>query len=522
MANIIRFSNEMIGWNMFYELFLKREPNHPGFDDVDEVEAETLYWSSLTRGVGISGNPGTGKTTSCARIAMDYALENRTRPLIIYDASGSLTDEFLKIMMALPSDNRDAIWSRVILDIPGHPNFVVPKPLFHEDYGLPEEELVQKAVSILKELNREKMENTPIMATAINTTAPELFRLISKITDREGAGWQVTEAKKLLVGNQDDPENQLKLALKYFGEFAPSAKWYLEKEVDVKLAPANRESRVGVLVTALGVIETKPLRARYGHYRPGVTYREIIDKGLIYIVSGEKLTNQEDAQAWVFWDEFAGLRAVINQRMPHDEDEKPVLLIIDEVYKLFEIKGMAKALGQISTYFRNRKLMPMIVIQAFWQLDKLLQQQYWNLGNLVSFQMDNFNDAYNFAQQLFQYQSKATKFDAPREGINPTAETDRGQYLQEANWIQNLGWRSVVMRRYVNERDKEGFIAYVNKTQEVARAELNKWQMVEIKERLLKRRALPVIDVLKIVNQRELSSRTKLGSERPGPKSPSA
>ena len=80
MANIIRFSNEMIGWNMFYELFLKREPNHPGFDDVDEVEAETLYWESLTRGVGISGNPGTGKTTSCARIVMDYALENRTRP----------------------------------------------------------------------------------------------------------------------------------------------------------------------------------------------------------------------------------------------------------------------------------------------------------------------------------------------------------------------------------------------------------------------------------------------------------
>ena len=146
-------------------------------------------------------------------------------------------------------------------------------------------------------------------------------------------------------------------------------------------------------------------------------------------------------------------------------------------------------------------------MRTFWQLDKLLQQQYWNLGNLVTFQMDNFNDAYNYAQQLFQYRGTRVKMGAPHDNANPVMETDRGEYLQEANWIQNLGWRSVVMRRYVNERDKEGFVAYVDRTQEVTRAELNKWQMVEIKERLLKRRGIPVIDVLKIVNQRKLTSK---------------
>lgn len=505
----------MLSFNTFLDLFFRKKPNHPDFEDVTEVEGETLYWKSLSRGVGISGNPGTGKTTSCARIAMDYARMNTTYPLIIYDASGSLTDEFVKIMMALPPEERDRILDRIILDIPGHEDYVLAKPMFHRAYGLPEEELVQKAVSILEELNHEIIQQTPIMATAIRVTAPELFRLISVIRDDEGAGWQITEAKKLLIGHPDDPKNQLKIALQRFGGLAPSAKWYLENEVAVTLSPASRESRLGTLITSLGIIESRSLRSRYGHHSPGITYREIIDKGLIYIISGEKLTNQEKAQGWVFWDEFTSLRAVINQRMPHDPDEKPVFLIIDEVYKLFEIKGMAKALGQISTYFRSRKLMPMIIIQAFWQLDELLQKQYWNLGNLVTFQMDNFDDAHTLSQQLFKYIIEEKKYESPKEGLNPTAEPHTGQLRSRANWIQNLGVRRVLMRRYIDEQKKEGFVAYIDKTMEVERASLTKWQMVELKEQLFKRRAIPVIDVLKIVNQRKLVDKQPPSSQRP-------
>jgi hypothetical protein len=488
-----------------------REPNHPDFPDVKEVKDDMVYFDSLTRGLGISGNPGTGKTTTTAHMIMTYARTYPTRPVVVFDASGSLTNEILLTMEGLPPEERARIRSRVVLDMPGHPNWVVPKPMFHSDYGLTKEELVQKAVGILKELNHEKMERNPTMATAISTTAPELFRLIFEITDDVGESWQITEAKKLLIDTYEG--GLLEKAIEEYGKKAPSAKWYLEAELLKNLSQPARESRIGSLITALEVIETDPLRAKYGYPRPGVSYNEIIEKGLIYIISGEKLANQDEAQAWTFWDEFASLRAVINQRIPHNPKDKPVLLVIDEVYKLFEIKGMAKSLGQISTYFRSRKLMPVIILQAFWQLEDTLMKQYWNLGNLITFQMDNLDDAYKLAQQMFKYETTRVKFDAPKEGTNPTAEGDRGQYLQEANWIQNLGKRRMLMRRYVNEQEKEGCIAYVHETTFVERAELDVFQMVELKEQLLKNgRAVHVKDALRIVNNRNLDDpKDKLG-----------
>lgn len=478
---------------------LAGKPKHPDFPDVKLVEKDEVYFDSLTRGMGVSGNPGTGKTTTMARMVADYTRLYPRRPVVVFDASGSLINEFLMIVEGMES--KDETMSRVVLDIPGHPEWVVPKPMFHPSYGLTSEELVQKAVGILKELNNEKMERNPTMATAISVTAPEMFRLISVIKDEVGEPWQITEAKKMLVDNYDG--GLLERMVAEHGNDAPGARWYLKTELLKDLSPAARESRIGSLITALDTIETDPLRARYGFARPGITYREIIDKGLIYLVSGEKLTNQDTAQAWVFWDEFASLRAVVNQRIPHNPDDKPVLMVIDEVYKLFEIKGMAKALGQISTYFRSRKLMPVIIIQAFWQLDDILIKQYWNLGNLITFQMDNIDDAYKLAQQMFKYIDQAKKFDSPREGANPTGEPDRGQYLSRANWIQNLGKRRLLMRRYLNEQDKEGFVAYVDETQFVKRAQMDIWQQIELKERLLKNgRAIHVKDALRVINNR--------------------
>jgi hypothetical protein len=151
--------------------------------------------------------------------------------------------------------------------------------------------------------------------------------------------------------------------------------------------------------------------------------------------------------------------------------------------------------------------MPVVIIQAFWQLEDTLIKQYWNLGNLVTFQMDNLDDALMLARQLFKYIDQTAKFDAPREGANPTAEPDQGQSLLRANWIQNLGKRRMLMRRYLNEQDKEGFIAYVDETQFVNRADLDVFQLVELKEQLLKNgRAVHVKEALRVINARDLKN----------------
>ncbi len=256
----------------------------------------------------------------------------------------------------------------------------------------------------------------------------------------------------------------LETAVKRFGGQVPDAKWFLENELLRKnITPTGREARTTALIGELSIIEPRPLRARYGYPHPTVTEQEIIDTGKIYLLSGELLTNQPNAQAWVFWEAFSSLRAVINHRSPHDPHDKPILLAIDEVYRLFEIEGMAKAIGEISTYYRSRKFMLMIIIQAYWQLSELLQEQIWNLGNHVTFASDNFNDAYKFAQQMVHYNPRQEKLPPRTSGFQPVIEPDRGQYLTFANWLQNLNARQVVMRRYLNEQEKIPFLHYIEK-----------------------------------------------------------
>ena len=505
----------MISWSTLLKL-IAGKPAHPDIKSLQVVENESLFFESLTMGTIYSGKQGSGKTSSVARTAVDYALCYTERPIFIFDASGSLIEEFIKLYHLLPQEQFEKIGKRVVLDIPGDDEYVIPKPLFSPDYGLSLEEEIDKAKSILMELNPERLERNPTMATAITVTAPHLFRLLNVIRDDHGS-WQVPNAKTLLYGAE--PGDTLDVAISHYGRFAKSSADHFRRTLlRENISSTTRTAKVDALLDALQEIEPDPLRARYGYVRPGITPREIIDKGLIYLLSGEKLTNNKTAQAWVFWDEFSSLRAIINQRIPHDDNEAPVLLIIDEVYRLFEIKGMAEALGEIPTYFRSRKLMPIFVIQAHWQLANLLKEQIWNMGNLVTFSLFNFDDAYRFAQQVFEYDKEQVRLSPFGESGQFVAETDRGQYLQIANWIQRLPWRQAVMRRYITEQESEPFVAFVERTRELPSGRLPR-PMSEIKRNLFRRRAIPVRDALNVVNHRKLVHRYRgsqdINQERP-------
>lgn len=479
------------------------KPRHPAVPNLRESLDDGLYFESLSRGTLISGNPGAGKTSFTAMELVRYAEKNPDLPIILLDYSSSCINEFISIVYSLPPERRDAILKRIVLDIPGHPEWVMPKPFFSPEYGLDDDEIVEKVRQLLIQLNSELIERNPMMKRAITTTAPNIFRLLNAIENEQGESWQITEAKRLLIDHQKGGE--LQTAVKQFGGKVPNAKWYIEKELlREDITPTGMEARTAALISALDAIESRPIRARYGYSQPAITEQEIIDKGLIYLVSGEMLTNQEAVQEWVFWEAFSSLRAIINRRIPHDPRSKKVLLVIDEVYRLFEIKGMAKALGEISTYFRSRGLMPIIIIQAYWQLSELLKEQIWNLGNHVTFSLDNFNDAYRFAQQMVDYNPTQQKLPARNDGFQPVIEPDRGQYLTMANWIQNLKGRQIVMRRYINEQQKESHIHFVARTREKPQSILTVYQLQEIKEDLFKKRAILVKDAIALINKRKL------------------
>jgi hypothetical protein len=103
-----------------------RQRNHPQFPEIREVEEDRPYWNSLTRGMSISGNPGSGKTTTGASIGVEYCLEYPKRGFIALDDSGAFTNKFIQIVEALAPEDRECLKSRMVVDLLGY-QYVIPQ-----------------------------------------------------------------------------------------------------------------------------------------------------------------------------------------------------------------------------------------------------------------------------------------------------------------------------------------------------------------------------------------------------------
>jgi hypothetical protein len=122
--------------------------------------------------------------------------------------------------------------------------------------------------------------------------------------------------------------------------------------------------------------------------------------------------------------------------------------------------------------------------------------------------VEDFREAYSIAQQLFVYDPKKTRLPAATEHGMPILDTDRSEYLVAANWIQHLTHRECILRRYISEGEEAPFIGYVEQTSEIPSTPLDE-PLATIKERLLKRRAIPVGDAIRAINQRKTIPLTK-------------
>ncbi len=472
--------------------------NYPPIPNLREGRDDNLYFDSLTRGGLIIGRPGSGKTIKSAMWAQQYALTYPDRPIFVLDASGSFTDEFIKMTYQLPQPIRSMIDRRIVFDRLGDPNWIVPFPFFSSSYGVDMEEQVQRVVEIFKNLNEELIKRNPILGgIALGEIAPQLYRLLTAIVGTDGYGWQITEAKKLLMNT-----TWLQYACKKFGQKAPDAKWYFEKQfLSISVSDHERELRSYSLRSALGAIEPNAIRARVGYHTPAWTPKGAIERGQIVLISGEVLINQEQAMGLLFTDVYSQILATINTRTPHDPFDKPVLLIIDEVPMLLEIKGMADEIGKVSPRYRSRKLQIMVIIQMLSQLDDDLRAKIWALGNVACFGIDSHKESYEIAQQLFRYNPRSSK--RPSEGEHTIAEPGRGQYLTEANWIQHLGKRELILKRYIDEGTEERYVQYIKRTSEKPNEPLSQ-PIGEIKQMILRRRAIPITEALEVINRRSI------------------
>jgi hypothetical protein len=474
------------------------------FPNCRTLTHDELLAEGLTMGTLYIGRQGTGKTSSLARHLVDYFKQFPDRAIFVLDWSGSITDSILSILLQEP--NRDQLSRRIIYDELGNPEWVVPMPEFSHLYGSTYEEQVQRLSNNLSKLAPELIKDAPFLAgLGLREIAPQVFRILTSISNEYGETWQATEAKKLI----SDP-SLLRKYLAVYGFRVPESKWFFEK-VFLELKPAERELRTYALLALLGAIETPETRARIGFYRPGWTPREAIKEGKMVIINGANLINQKNTQHYLFTQAYSMIMSEINKRRPGDPQDQPVALVMDEVYSLLSIPGMAEEVGMISPLYRSRKLELYIVLQALSQLAPTLRQQIWSIGNIVSFAVSNFDEAFELSQQIFAYKPETVKLEPKTAVQQPVIETDRGQYLKIANDIQRMQHRECIVRRYTSEKVLDRYVLWVRKTKDIP-SNPTEMSVDEFKQRLLETRGVRVRDALELINQRTARSRHQ---ERP-------
>jgi hypothetical protein len=471
-------------------------PEYPKLPNTRMAQYDELLPEGLTMGTLYIGRQGTGKTSSLARHLVDYFKKFQDRAIFVLDWSGSITDSIFSLIAR--EKEAESLCSRIIYDELGNPDWVIPMPEFSHLYGSSYEEQAQRVSTNLVKLAPELVKGAPFVAgLGLSEIAPQLFRVTSAIANERLETWQITEAKRLITD-----EKLLRRALHIYGNKVPEAKWFFEN-VFLNLKHTERELRTYALLAMLGAIEPPETRARIGSYRPGWTPREAIKKGMMVIVNGSRLINQTNTQHYLFTQVYSLIMAEINKRTPGNPLDKPVALVMDEVYSLLSIPGMAEEVGMLAPLYRTRKLELYIVLQSLSQLALVLKEQIWSIGNIVCFGISNFDEAYKLAQQIFIYDPNNIKLSAKTDTGQPIMEPDRGQYLQIANEIQRLGHRECIIRRYSSEWALDKFVWWIKKTKEIS----NNPPLIsvsEMKDRLLQERGVQVSEALKVINRRSI------------------
>jgi len=481
----------MIDWKLIVKIFW---PDLPKYPNTRLVPFEELPAEGLTMGTLFIGKQGSGKTTSLSRHIVDYFKKYPDRAIFILDSKGSNADEILGLLAKEP--NWERLSKRVVYDDLGNPDWVIPLPEFSHMYGTSFDEQAHRVATNLQNLAPELVKGAPYIAgLGLQEIAPQLFRIESSISDEYGKSWQVTETRPLLTSMP-----LLKKMVAKYGYKVPKAKEYFEKEF-FSLSQNEKELRTYAIRSLLGPTEAPEISARLGYYQPRWTPREAIKNGLMVIIDGSRLNNRKAVQHYLFTQAFSLIMAEINKRRPADLNDKPVSLILDEVYSLFKIPSMAPEIAQLAPQYRSRKLQLYIVLQELEQMSEELRPHIWSLGNIVCFGISNFDEAYRIAQQLFKYDPKTVKMDSRTDTGQPIVEPDRGQYLQIANDLQRLAHRECIIRRYQSERVMEKNILWVKKTKDVPHTSM-KISVGELKERLLRERGIRVQDALQSISER--------------------
>ena len=476
----------MLDWKLLKHIIA---PDDPGLPNTVTDLSEELPHEGLTMGTLILGRQGCGKTTSLARHLKDYFVKYPDRAIFVLDWSGAISNEILRLVAHDPDYQR--LMRRIVYDEMGHPEYCVTLPEFSYKYDsdypiLNYERQIGRVTDNLAKLNKNLIEENPTLGGAtLKRVLSDVLRICTSISSPYGHTWQITEVEKLV-----NDVSVAKAAVYKYGSNLPNTTKAFFDERFFKLSPTEREMRTYAIMHALAPLESDVVKARIGYHKPSWTPREAIKKGQMILISGQRFKRQRQKLDYLFTQAYSLIMEEIGKRQAANPDDKPVSLVMDEVYSLIDIPGMAFDISQLSPQYRNVKLQIYIVVQELAQFSDELREHLWSIGNIVCFGLENFHDCYEIAQQLFPYNPEAVKLPAKTDTQHELIEQDRGQYLKVANRINALPFRSCVIKRYISERQKDKYTRWIKQTQEVPKGQMY-IGLEEIKETLLKDHSVP-------------------------------
>ena len=483
-------------------------PDARKFPNSRRANSEEIPDAGKTMGNLLIGPQGSGKSTYASNSTVEYRKRYPERAILLIDNAGSDADKTIERIAQEP--NWEELTENIIYIDAGNPEYVVPFPEFSPLYGTTYEEQIYRVSTNLQNLSPELVKGAPFVAgLGLQEILPQLCRLLTSIQNEYKQTWQITEARRLLT----DTKLLAKMVVE-FGKFCPTARDFFLYEY-FPLPQHEKELRTYAIRSLLGILEAPETTAGVGYFEPLWTPKEMIEKGQFVIYNAERLKNRKPLQHYHITQVFSTFMAEINKRRPGNPDDLPVDLWLHEVATLFKIPSMAPDIAELAPQYRSRGLQLNMVMQNLEQLSEELRPHIWSLGNIVCFGLKNKDEAYEMAKQLFPYDPLSVKVSGKTSTQQDLMEPDRGQYLQIADQLQTLKHREFVMRRYLKESKQDDFIRWVPKTKDIP----NKKPFIdpqELKERLLKKRAVRVSDALEAIARRipknEMQNKKKKGT----------
>lgn len=460
-----------------------------------------IFLDGLLRGLFMIGDPGKGKTSLLAYITTQLAIQHPDLPIIVMDASGPLKEEIIYQALTIPGEEgRKFREQRLIIDEPGHPEWVKGMPDFSEKYGMVWEDQVQRVTQMYTDLNETVGGEAGIMAgVPLKETLPELCRILTHYRNEYGEPLQITEARTLL-NDQTIRDAVIKKMSIYE---AIGAQNFFNQEFG-KGGQGELNKQTYFLRTAFGTIEPDTARARFGANDPAYTFPDVIKNGNVVVISGEWLANQPALQNYTFGQIYSLLMAEVYKRRPNDPKNKPVLLIIDELYVLLKAEnGISSKVGEAQSLLRARNFGQILSCQSLWQLSTKLREQVWSMGGFVSFAQENVEHTLTASQQKLLYDNVLIRQPAKTDTQLHDTESLQGEFMMWANWLQRLKFRECIQVRYKNQSERDEWVYHIKQTPElppkVPSENYEQWH-----QWLLKKNARPLREALEVVRTRRL------------------